>query len=156
MSSICVGIVKIEKIDGEFKKTIIEFIENSGWGIMFNSDASILYSRKHHENELTFDISDFPNYRNCERLFCPDGCTINDEINRSALNERLTFLQNVIVLCLNFVDNLEMFISGDDNNDINDFSLYEIYPSEFVGLILSLYNEIGPPTVHLFIKKQVD
>jgi len=36
MSSICTGIVKIEDSKKEFKDALVDFVEKSGWGILFN------------------------------------------------------------------------------------------------------------------------
>jgi len=57
-------------------------------------------------------------------------------------------------LCLKSVESLEMFIADEDLTEVNEFSFYEIQPSEFVDIMISLYNKIGfTPNVHFIINK---
>ncbi|PKM62340.1 MAG: hypothetical protein CVU97_05840 [Firmicutes bacterium HGW-Firmicutes-21] len=122
---------------------------------MFNSDASIIVcNKKRYKDKLTFDLSDFPKYRNCERLLNADWCTYSDEKNRNPLIERLNYIRDVMELCLKFVESLEMFIADEDLTEVNEFSFYEIQPSEFIDVMLPLYNKIGfCPNVHFNIKR---
>lgn len=157
MSSICVGILEINntKTKEIFVDSLTQFVEKHGWGIVFNSDASIIIENINNYNgKITFDLSDFPKYPNCERLLNADWCTFNGEDNKYPLKERLEFITEVIELCLESADRMEMFISDGDFIDIEDFELYEIEPSQFVDILISLYKKIGfAPNAHFkFIK----
>ena len=154
MSSICVGVVKIEDSNNELKKALKKFVENRGWGIMFDTYYYPLAERIEGKNLTTFDLTDFPDYRNCERLLCEDWFTINEEKNKYPLVERLGFIKDVIRLCLKSVDNMEFYI-GDFSTDIEEFLFYEIEWSEFVYTLMSLYNKYHDiPCVHFYIKNE--
>lgn len=153
MSMICILVASDLKVDDSmFKTKVKEEVRKIGIGVFFNDINDLeLLSLDNNGYYVACSFADSYVYNNCEGLFLPDNCWVNDYTNLIPFKHRMELISIVIESIMNMCRHVELYIGETGANAIEDFIFCELNLSDFALFMVDKFNcyEFNAFRIHL-------
>lgn len=141
MSKICIVILNDISDYKYAKENICKIINDRGYGVFFEFDYQEPFIYRYmQKNSLFFSISNNNKYDNCDMLFLPDNCSINDRKNDKSFFERMCEISEMLKSILFCSSNMEMFL-GDSGTEFYEFTTIYTKMTDFPFVIEREFND---------------